>query len=301
MKVAVIGANSYIAKNLTNILLNSYSADVKLYDIQNESKVSLNSYQQIDFSCKESLGQIDFSADVIFFFTGKTGTEQGFEQYEAFIDINEKALLAFLAAYMKSKSKARIVFPSTRLVYKGNEYEDLDEGAPKEFKTVYAMNKYSCENYLKMYDDMYGIEYTVLRICVPYGSLIDKSYSYGTIGFFMQRASQKQDIVVYGDGQMKRTFIYIADLCKAMIEAAYSPLCRNEIFNVGGEKLTISYIAEKIAQKYNVSIHKREWTKNMLQLESGSTVFSSKKLDGIIGSYLTCSFDKWVSKLDYDR
>ena len=36
-----------------------------------------------------------------------------------YIDINEKYLLRFLNCYVNHKSQAKIIFPSTRLVYKG--------------------------------------------------------------------------------------------------------------------------------------------------------------------------------------
>ena len=44
--------------------------------------------------------------------------------------------------------------------------------------------------------------FTIFRICVPYGNLIDELYSYGTIGFFINRAMKGQNITIYGDGSL---------------------------------------------------------------------------------------------------
>ena len=85
----------------------------------------------------------------------------------------------------KAKSTAKIVFPSTRLVYKGKD-EPLLENDTKEFKTIYSINKYACEQYLKMYSDVFDIRYCIFRICVPYGSLLDGVSSYGTAEFFIE-------------------------------------------------------------------------------------------------------------------
>ena len=75
---------------------------------------------------------------------GKTGTITGFGNYEEFIDINEKALLNILNEYRNQHSSAKIIYPSTRLVYRGDDMP-LKEDAVKEFKTIYAINKYACE------------------------------------------------------------------------------------------------------------------------------------------------------------
>lgn len=84
----------------------------------------------------------------------------------------------------ESGSTARIVFPSTRLVYKGQQNVLLKEDAEKAPNTIYALNKLACEYMLAMYQKAFGIHYTIFRICVPYGSLIKSGTSYGTLGFF---------------------------------------------------------------------------------------------------------------------
>ena len=65
------------------------------------------------------MSKLDFACDIVYMFVGRTGTTQGFEEYDNFIDVNERALLNVLTAMKEQKSKAKIIFPSTRLVYKG--------------------------------------------------------------------------------------------------------------------------------------------------------------------------------------
>ena len=129
-----------------------------------------------------------------------------FEQYETFVEINELILLKIIEAYRLNNGTGRLIFPSTRLVYKGRDGL-LKEDAEKEFKTIYAINKYSCENYLWMYNNMYGIPYTVFRICLPYGTLVPEASSYGTAEFFMKKATAGENITLYGDGTVSYTHL----------------------------------------------------------------------------------------------
>lgn len=295
MKTAIIiGANSYIARNLIYHL--NQKEEIKLvgfYDYTDTQADDANPYQKINIKSKESVASINMDCDVIYMFVGKTGSTNGFTDYQTFIDINEISLLNVLSEYLNQKSKAKIIFPSTRLVYKGQDYP-LKEDAEKEFKTIYAMNKYSCENYLKQYHEVYGVNYCILRICVPYGTMIKDASSYGTAEFMLNKAAKGEDIVLFGDGLQKRTLIDMIDLCETLYKVALSENCINDVFNVGGEEYSIRSMAELLAQKYKVKVSYIEWPEIALKVESGSTVFDDEKLRNRIGNVITHSFSDWV-------
>ena len=171
MKVTIVGANSFIARNLLFVLKQRKpDCDIKLYDYTDTHIDGEKSYTSIRILQQESVSQIDMDCDVIFMFVGKTGSADGFDNYNTFIDINECSLLNLLYEYRRQNSRAKIIFPSTRLVYKGCD-KPLKEDAPKEFKTIYAINKFACEQYLELYSEIYNITYCIFRICVPYGTL----------------------------------------------------------------------------------------------------------------------------------
>lgn len=296
-KIGIIGANSYIARNLICVLKQRNEYELKLYDLADNYVDGNANYSKINIMDKKDVCKIDFESDALFLFVGKTGSLNGFAEYDAFIDINEKALLNILNEYVNRKSQAKIIFPSTRLVYKGKMGE-LTEDSEKEFKTIYAMNKYSCEQYLQMYNRMYNVTYCIFRICVPYGTLIKGAISYGTAEFMLDKALKSNNITIYGEGDQRRTLTYIQDLCEILIWGACSDKCVNDVYNVGGENYSLKEMATLIAEKYNVSIDYIEWPENSLKIESGDTVFSSKKLDDIMGEFqvkYANKFAEWVS------
>ncbi len=52
--------------------------------------------QKVDISSKKSiLSNIDFGVEAIYIFSGKTGTKAGFDEYETYIDVNDKSLYGF--------------------------------------------------------------------------------------------------------------------------------------------------------------------------------------------------------------
>ncbi|MCL2819431.1 MAG: SDR family oxidoreductase [Oscillospiraceae bacterium] len=293
-KICIIGANSYIARNMVYVLNNRYAGyDILLYDYQDSFADGASGYKKINVLCTESIQEIDLDVDLVFVFTGKTGTAVGFDEYESFIDLNEKALLNILSEYHRQKSKAKIIYPSTRLVYKGLAGQ-LKEDSEKEFKTIYAVNKYASEQYLKIYSSAYGVRYCIFRACVPYGSFIHGASSYGTAEFMLGRAQKGEEIVLFGDGSARRTLTYIEDLCESMILGALSTSCENDVFNIGGEDYSLNEMASLIADKYGVPVKYEDWPEMALKVESGDTVFDSGKLDGIIKYNRNMTFKDWL-------
>lgn len=277
-KVVIIGANSYIARNLL-VVLNEKEPDaqIKLYDYADVHIDGASNYESIRVLESESMAKIDLDCDVVFMFVGKTGSANGFDEYDTFIDINERALLNLLNEYRKQSSRAKIIFPSTRLVYKGMPGK-LKEDSEKEFKTIYAMNKYACEQYLEQYHRVFDVQYCIFRICVPYGTLIPNASSYGTAEFMLSKAVKGENISLYGDGSLRRTLTYMGDLCNILVEGAFSDKCINDVFNIGGEDYSLKEMAELIASKYGVGIDYVPWPEVALKIESGDTVFDDCKL-----------------------
>lgn len=290
-EIAIVGANSYIARNLIYCLKKTIECNLYLYDCSESHLDGESGYTQINVLDLNSIKQINMNCDIIYMFVGKTGTLNGFDEYQTFIDVNEKSLLNLLTEYKRQRSKAKIVFPSTRLVYKGSN-NLLVETSEKEFKTIYALTKWSCENYLKQFNQLFGVDYVIFRICVPYGSLIDDATSYGTVDFMLKKAKNGENITLYGTGTVRRTITYIGDLCKILIEGALSEKCKNDIFNIGGEDYSLKEMAELIGKKYNVGVEFVEYPKLSKLIESGSTVFDASKLERLLNIKYS-RFSEW--------
>lgn len=276
-KIAVIGGKGYIGKHLA-FYLKGMEYDVMTYDVVLGEE---ENYMCVDMTNSESVSKIDLNVDYIYMFAGLTGTYAGFDAYEKYVSINEIALLNMLDAIRKSSYRPKVIFPSTRLVYKGYD-KALKEEDEKETKTIYAANKLACEGYLQAYHDSFDIPYTVFRICIPYGNLLSSDYSFGTVGFFIKQAKSGKDITLYGGGTIKRTFTHMEDLCRQVVEGAFHSDSNGEIYNVGGETLSLHDAAEIIANKYGVKVTTVPWPERDLRIESDHTYFDDTKIQTLL-------------------
>lgn len=277
MKAAVIGANGYIGRHIS-YYLRLQGHHVSCYDVSGPDCMI------VDLTDRLSIKKIDLDVDTIYMFAGLTGTYAGFDKYEKYVNINEITLLNLLDAIRLSPFRPRIVFPSSRLVYKGVEYA-IKEDDEKETKTIYAVNKLACEGYLYAYSNSFEIPFTIVRICVPFGNLMGNDYSFGTLGFMIHLAQTKKEITLYGTGKVRRTFTSMGDLCKQIVNIAASSEGINNVYNIGGVTYSLVDVADVVAQRYGAKISFVDYPTRDFLIESGSTFFDSSKIEGIIGSF----------------
>ena len=293
MRALVLGANGYVGRHLRLQLIEAGISHT-LGDIQREHSEGDSAYVQLDLLDKESFSHLIENHDVIYCLSGKTGTYDGFKNYESFVETNELALLNLLDVTAKLNPSAKIVFPSTRLVYKGIKDAELAEDSRMEAKTIYAVNKIACEKYLECYANSFDLRYLVLRICVPYGNAFGGDYSYGTLGMMFNQAS-KGTIRLFGDGSQRRTLTHIVDISRIFVQAGLDNELAGDVFNIGGpDNLSIREIAEAIAKIRGANIENHPWPDHHKKIESGDTVFNGSKLESRINVSFHHDFYSWL-------
>lgn len=293
-KALIFGGNGYVGSHLKHSLKQK---GIEVISLDLEKKEEDEQSFCVDIAKKEDVKNIDFKVDYIFVFSGLTGTEIGFERYKEFTTVNEIGLLNILDHYVQSNSQAHIIFPSTRLVYKGQKDKILKENDEKEALTIYAQNKLTCESLLKIYANRFNIKYTVFRLCVIYGNLLNNKYSYGTIGFFLKNALNSKDITLYEGGNIKRTFVHVSDISEIMYRSLDNKNFINQIFNIGGDHYSLHEVASKIAEKYNVSVKSIPFPEIAKKIESGDTMFDDTKMQNELNYVYNFNVLDWIKEL----
>lgn len=297
MNIAVIGSNGYLGRHLVQYLA-AAGHEADCYDLSPEpfGEALKPRYRPLDLRNKEAVAQFSGNYDLIFYFSGLTGTDVSFEKYEDFISVNETGFLNLLHHLRSFEKKPKIIFPSTRLVYKGQKNTPLPEDAEKEAKTIYASSKYNGELYLEMYRNLFGFDYTVFRVCVPYGNLFNDNQSYGTLSFFLGKARGGENITLFGDGDLKRTFTHVEDVCRQMVAVAQMPQSSGQCYNIAGETFSLYEAADLISRKYGVGIQLTEWPEKALRLESGDTIFADEKISRLLSPVLQHNLTQWIAQ-----
>lgn len=287
MKCIVFGAGGYLGRNLTFYLRQSGDDVVIPHKKEGE---------RLDLLENDSLIDIDWNVDVVFMYAGVTGTATSFDSYKKFLLGNELALLNMLDAIRRSKYRPKIIFPSTRLVY-AESLTSILETDSLDPKTIYAVNKIACENYLKIYQNSYDIPSVILRICVPYGNIFGTEYSYGTIGSLIKQAKNNKNIELYGTGDYRRTFTHIDDISRLTRMVAVRSEIKNLILNIPGENFSLLEVAKLISEKMGVNIENISWPSLARKIESGNTVFDGQKLLNTLDTCLRYSLAEWIDEL----
>jgi UDP-glucose 4-epimerase len=291
MKSLFIGGGGYIGRHLVAALQAGGHETIVIGRGGDDGTL------RADLADPTTLAGIDWEVDRVYLFAGVTGTADSFNQVERYVRGNEMGLLNVLDSIRRSGHRPRVIFPSSRLVYKGAE-APLAESAQLEAKTVYAANKIACEHYLQAYQQAFDVPYTIFRICVPYGNTISEQYSFGTVGNFITQAKQNGRIRLYGGGVVRRTFTHIDDLCRLILLGAASVDCENQTLNLPGEDLSLHEAAELIAERLGVQIESVEWPAFDLRIESGSTVFDGARLLGLLQTELAHSLSGWARDIN---
>ena len=293
---AVLGVNGYLGRHLADHLLAAGHA-VRGCDLQRVGELPGLSYQQLDVTAPSAWEALDTDLDALFVFSGLTGTHPGFTDYSRFVAVNELGLLHLLDLLRRRGQRPRIVFPSSRLVYRGGP-EALVEDAPKEARTVYAANKLAAEGFLQAYQAACGIPYTVFRIGVPYGIRWNGPYSFGTTGAFIRMAREHKAITLYGDGALRRTFTHVADLCAQITAASLLPQAAGQVYNLAGEAAALRDVAAWIAARFGAEVRHAPWPEREAAIESGDTVFAETKIRALILAPLRFHLREWIATAD---
>lgn len=112
----------------------------------------------------------------------------------------------------------RVIFASTAAVYGDVKEDDLPvrEAQPTLPLSFYGLSKLSVEKYLEMYENLYGMEYVVLRFANVYGERQGDGGEGGVISIFAKAVAEGRDITIYGDGEQTRDFVYAGDIAEGI-------------------------------------------------------------------------------------
>jgi UDP-glucose 4-epimerase len=135
----------------------------------------------------------------------------------------------------------KVVYASSAAVYGSPVYLPVDERHPAAPQSPYGLSKYTAEHYLRLYREMHGVNYTVLRFANVYGPRQDATGEGGVVAIFIDKLAQDVNPVIFGDGEQTRDFIYVKDVAGACVAA----LRRGDggTFNVStGKGLTVNHL-----------------------------------------------------------
>ena len=124
--------------------------------------------------------------------------------------------LHLLDAAVKNQVKKVIFLSSGGTVYGVPQVVPIPETHPTNPTCSYGISKLMIEKYLRLYRNLHGLQSCAVRLSNPYGPYQRVKAAQGVIPVFCYKALTGQPIEIWGDGSVKRDFIYVADVVAAM-------------------------------------------------------------------------------------
>ncbi len=150
------------------------------------------------------------------------------------IDVNIRGTAVLLEACKKYNARVRLLYAGTRGQYGKQVKLPVNEDAPTNPRGIYEITNLTAEKMVLVYYAVHGIRGVCLRLTNIYGPRAQMKHDhYGVVNWFVRLALDGKTIPVYGDGKLKRDFLYIDDCIEAMIRVAATAGCYGEIINVG--------------------------------------------------------------------
>jgi len=217
-----------------------------LKDIQNKISFSLSDVRDV-----AAINDLIKGHDYLFNLAGQTSHLDSMHDPITDLDINAKAQLSILEACRKHNPGIRIVFASTRQIYGKPKYLPVDEKHPRHPVDVNGINKIAGEQYHILYQEVYGIESSVLRLTNTYGPRMRiKDARQTFLGIWIRNLLEGKPLQVFGDGKQRRDYNYVEDVLDALLIAATEENAIGKAYNLGApDPLSLEDTAKIMCQK----------------------------------------------------
>jgi UDP-glucose 4-epimerase len=151
-----------------------------------------------------------------------------------------------------------VVYASSAAVYGDNPDLPLGEGAATRPLSAYGADKLGCELHANVAAVVHGVSSTGLRFFNIFGPRQDPRSPYsGVISIFADRILQRRTVVIHGDGQQVRDFVYVADCVAhqiaAMARLRAAPAPEAKVYNVcTGRPTSVADLARLLGEVVGV-------------------------------------------------
>lgn len=215
---------------LVDSLVPEYGGNLaNISDIRGDVRINVS-----DVRDSYSLRYLVRDCDYLFNLAGQTSHMDSMTDPFTDLEINCRAQLSILEVCRDVNPDIRIVFASTRQIYGRPDYVPVDEEHLLRPVDVNGVNKMAGEWYHVLYNNVYGLRATALRMTNTYGPRMRIRDARQTfLGAWIRQLLLGEPFEVWGGDQL-RDFTYVDDAVEAFLLAASMDAALGKTFNLGG-------------------------------------------------------------------
>jgi UDP-glucose 4-epimerase len=175
--------------------------------------------------------------DIVFHLAGQVCHVMSLKNPFPDIDINIKGTAILAEACRKYNPHVKVVFTGTRGQYGPSTKLPVSETAPTHPRGIYEISNLTAEKIIQSYNDVHNIQGVMLRLTNIYGCRSQmKTSRYGVVNWFVRLGMDGEVIPVFGDGKIKRDFLFIDDCVEAVLLCGMDESTVGEVINIGHDQ-----------------------------------------------------------------
>jgi UDP-glucose 4-epimerase len=241
MQIFVTGAAGFIGSSLVDRLLTAGHSVVG-YDnfstgqrrfLERASKSSKFQLVEADLLNTEALRAAITGSDIVFHFAANADVRFG--THHPFKDIEQNTIATYnVLEAMRANGIKRIAFSSTGSVYGEAMVFPTPENAPFPVQTsLYGNSKVAAEGLISSYCEGFGFQGFIFRFV----SILGERYTHGHVfDFYQKLMADPSKLEVLGNGEQRKSYLYIQDCIDAIMIAIERATNRVNIFNLGQDE-----------------------------------------------------------------
>ena len=250
-KILVTGCAGFIGSNLVDFFLSKKYSIVgidnlstgNMLNLMDASKNKKFTFHKCDLLKFVKIKKYFKNIDLVIHLAANADVRSGPKHPKKDLQQNLLATTNVLEA-MRVNNVKKIVFSSTGSVYgEAKEFPTLENAKFPTQTSLYGASKVSCEAFISAYVESFGMQAWIFRFV----SILGERYTHGhVIDFYKSLVKNPKLLKVLGDGNQRKSYLYITDCIEAIYIALNKSNKKINIFNLG----TNDYIKVKKSIKY---------------------------------------------------
>lgn len=258
MNYLVTGACGFIGSKLAERLISLGHSVVTVDNLSTGFIENLPSNVELiegDCFCPKIISKLyDYKFNAIFHIAGQSSGEISYDDPVYDLQTNTQSTVMLLKLARDTDCK-KFIYASSMSVYGDTEIQPVSETFELKPKCFYANGKLASEFYLRTYSG-FGIQVTSLRLFNVYGPGQNMAnMRQGMISIYLSQVLKNNHIIVKGNGERFRDFIFIDDVVNAFCEILNRENTGYDCFNVGtGNSVTVKQVLDCIIKLHGEAI-----------------------------------------------
>jgi len=240
--VLVTGGAGFIGSALVPVLLDkNYRVTVidhlstsKLKSLERFFPLDNFEFIKLDLLDENKLKEIVKESDLIFHLAANVDVRKGYLNTDADFLNNIVATRNVLESMRTSDRCKKIIFTSSSVVYgEALEIPTPESHGPLIPISLYGASKLACEALISGYVGTFGIDAVIFRLA----NVVGPTIAHGVIFDFFNKLKQSKGnyLQILGDGNQRKSYLYIDDCINALSIGLRKFSSGLEIFNVGSD------------------------------------------------------------------